>query len=51
MQTQNAQNEWLPQKCNDTQSVLYAVLDVSENERMPFYRDMGHSADVNKNIH
>ena len=32
-------------------STLYAALGVSENDRMIFYKHIGHSADVNKNIY
>ena len=32
-------------------STLYAGLDVSENDRELFYRHMGHSREINKNIY
>jgi len=32
-------------------STLYAVMDVLQNERIYFYKHMGHSADINANIY
>ena len=32
-------------------STLYALLDVAEHEREPFFRHMGHSAEINRNVY